>query len=176
VDIKNILYGFFLNLEILKISIMKVLKFFVVSSILLLSSCAKDPCLDVTCLNDSQCDDGTCLCADWYEGTDCGTEERVKYYGTYVGAFNVYDADGVLIQVNQDSLQVAEGGSINSLDANGMPFVLTTSGSSSFNIPITLMDGGVYQGNGSFNETSLTVNGTFVIQADTMAFTFSGTK
>ena len=160
---------------------MKVLKFFVVSSILFLSSCAKDPCLDVTCLNDGQCDDGTCLCADWYEGTDCGTEERVKYYGTYVGALNLYDEDGVLIQGNQGGIPVAEGSSINSLDSDGLPFVLTASGSGSFNIPITQINDPTlgntfWQGNGSFNGTALNFNGTFDFQGETIAFTFSGTK
>ena len=28
--------------------------------------------------NDGVCDDGTCLCADWYECADCRTEERAN--------------------------------------------------------------------------------------------------
>ena len=60
--------------------------FLAVVSTLLMASCATDPCMDVTCLNASTCSDGTCLCTDWYEGTDCGTEQRTKFLGTYSGA------------------------------------------------------------------------------------------
>ena len=59
--------------------------FLTVISTLLIASCATDPCTDVTCLNASTCSDGTCLCTDWYEGTDCGTEQRTKFLGTYSG-------------------------------------------------------------------------------------------
>lgn len=160
---------------------MKNLNFIMVTVALLFSSCAKDPCLDVTCLNDGQCDDGTCLCADWYEGADCGTEERVKYYGNYIGAMNFYDSNGDLIQSSQVSIPVAEGNSINSLDSEGLPFVLTVSGSGSFNIPITQINDPTvgntfWQGFGSFNGNALTFNGTFDVQGETLSFTFSGTK
>lgn len=50
---------------------------------LALISCKKDPCADVSCLNGGTCNDGTCTCAAGYEGTDCSTEQRTKFLGTY---------------------------------------------------------------------------------------------
>jgi hypothetical protein len=79
---------------------------------LIMISCAKDPCKDVVCLNDGTCLDGTCLCADWYEGVDCGTEERAKYYGTYNG-----------------TLTLSQGGQ----PLQSAPFVMTISGGTSIN-------------------------------------------
>lgn len=35
------------------------------------SSCKKDPCEDVNCLNGGVCDDGTCICPDGYSGPRC---------------------------------------------------------------------------------------------------------
>lgn len=49
------------------------------------TACKKDedPCEGVTCLNNGQCNDGTCNCAAGYQGTDCGTEMRAKFLGVY---------------------------------------------------------------------------------------------
>ena len=71
---------------------MKTLKLFSLISLFAITSCAKDPCIDVTCLNGGVCDDGTCLCADWYEGEDCGTEQREKMLGEYIGDFYTCDS------------------------------------------------------------------------------------
>tara|TARA_Y100000389_G_C17262738_1_gene413842 strand:+ start:89 stop:658 length:570 start_codon:yes stop_codon:yes gene_type:complete len=77
----------YIRLVIIKTKLFMNLKttFLTVISTLLIASCATDPCTDVTCLNASTCSDGTCLCTDWYEGTDCGTEQRTKFLGTYSG-------------------------------------------------------------------------------------------
>lgn len=48
-----------------------------------LSSCKKDACDDVVCLNGATCNDGSCACAGGYEGTTCGTEVRGKFLSTY---------------------------------------------------------------------------------------------
>lgn len=75
---------------------------------LFLGSCKEDdPCEEVTCLNDGTCDDGNCICEEFYygatcgvrcvngdygdtcacnsgyEGTECDTEMRAKFLGTY---------------------------------------------------------------------------------------------
>ena len=47
------------------------------------SSCENDPCEDTVCLNAGTCDDGTCTCADGYEGSDCGTLSAEKFVGQY---------------------------------------------------------------------------------------------
>ncbi len=48
-----------------------------------LVSCDTDACKDVTCDNGGICVDGTCVCEDGYEGTNCETEERTEFIGTY---------------------------------------------------------------------------------------------
>ena len=73
---------------------MKTIRTLLLSCILALASCTTDPCVEVTCYNDGVCDDGTCICADWYEGADCSTEERAKYYGDYIGTATFINAAG----------------------------------------------------------------------------------
>ena len=160
---------------------MKTIKILMLSSILALTSCASDPCLDVTCYNDGVCDDGTCMCADWYEGADCSTEERAKYYGTYTGAINFYNPDGSPNSSSQTAIPVTAGSIINELDGDGLPFVLNTSGTSDFTIPITQIadpDFGstFWQGGGSFSGNLVSLNGSFDVQGQTFTFSFSGNK
>jgi hypothetical protein len=38
------------------------------------TSCEKDPCEDVTCLNGGTCIDGECDCPEGYTGSDCGDQ------------------------------------------------------------------------------------------------------
>lgn len=47
-----------------------------------LNSC-QDPCKDVECLNGGVCEDGECICAEGYEGENCGTEWREKFLGQW---------------------------------------------------------------------------------------------
>ena len=49
-------------------------------------SCSKDaPCNSIVCENGGTCNDGTCDCAEGYEGTNCSTEVRAKFIGSYPG-------------------------------------------------------------------------------------------
>jgi hypothetical protein len=48
-----------------------------------LNSCTEDKCKDVTCDNGGACVDGTCECADGYEGTTCQTKMTDKFAGSY---------------------------------------------------------------------------------------------
>lgn len=48
-----------------------------------LNSCTEDKCKDVTCENGGACLEGVCDCEDGYEGTNCQTETRVAFYGSY---------------------------------------------------------------------------------------------
>ena len=47
-----------------------------------LSSCA-DPCKDIECQNGGTCVEGTCNCAEGYEGTNCETAMRDKFVSSY---------------------------------------------------------------------------------------------
>tara|TARA_B100000768_G_scaffold137012_1_gene127997 strand:+ start:226 stop:711 length:486 start_codon:yes stop_codon:yes gene_type:complete len=161
---------------------MKTIKTLLLSCILALASCTPDPCLDVICLNDGVCDDGACLCADWYEGTDCSTEERAKYYGDYIGTATFINASGD-VSTSTDTIPVIANGSILSelFMANGVPTILDVSGMGGFMIPLTAVSdpGGPtlnISGYGSFDNNLLTVNATMEFTNSTVEYTFTGTK
>ena len=61
---------------------MKRLTFFIFLTTLFLASCS-DPCDDVNCGANGSCDDGICNCDEWFEGTNCETETRGKFLGTW---------------------------------------------------------------------------------------------
>lgn len=42
-----------------------------------------DPCDDVNCGANGTCDDGDCMCDEWYEGTNCEIETRTKFTGVW---------------------------------------------------------------------------------------------
>lgn len=62
-----------------------------------------DPCKNVTCLNGGHCEDGTCVCATGYTGTDCGvqiTPSKISITNITVTKFNQNgDPDDVLPDV-----------------------------------------------------------------------------
>ncbi len=164
------------------ISLMKTIKTLLLSCILALASCTTDPCVDVTCYNDGVCDDGTCLCADWYEGADCSTEERAKYYGDYIGTATYFNKDGDAIDSFTDTIPVVANGSvISGLVADGIPLLLTVSGTGGFAIPSTETTDPsgtllTVSGDGSFDSNLLTINTTMGFAQDTLTYTFSGSK
>ena len=169
--------------------------FLAVVSTLLMASCATDPCKDITCLNASTCSDGTCLCTDWYEGTDCGTEQRTKFLGTYSGAVVFTYSDGttdnenwdiiigsVLDSVNHFDLMITDPGDPSGLD--GIKGKLTTNAAGDVTFDPQIIqdpDGDIgIQGTGFF--TSSQINSAFsfewTLNADGETFTasYTGTK
>lgn len=56
---------------------MKKLKIisYILTILLSISSCRKDPCESKVCKNGGTCDNGTCNCPSGYTGSDCGTEK-----------------------------------------------------------------------------------------------------
>ncbi len=44
-----------------------------------ITSCTKDECEDVVCLNNGTCDSGVCLCPTGYQGTTCENQSIDKY-------------------------------------------------------------------------------------------------
>jgi hypothetical protein len=47
------------------------------------TSCNKDECKDVTCLNGGTCSGGNCVCLAGYEGVSCETLSATKFVGTW---------------------------------------------------------------------------------------------
>ncbi|MBA2422488.1 MAG: calcium-binding EGF-like domain-containing protein [Chitinophagales bacterium] len=68
-----------------KISILgaSLLSMIALVTVMFFHSCTKDDCKDVVCLNGGTCVSGTCECPTGYEGSDCTTEERTEFLGTY---------------------------------------------------------------------------------------------
>jgi hypothetical protein len=44
---------------------------------------ACNPCRNVDCGTNGECDEGVCICDAGYEGDACATETRTKFLGTY---------------------------------------------------------------------------------------------
>jgi hypothetical protein len=69
---------------------MKNLKSILLSSVLTLGifgattfvSCNPDACKDVVCNNGGTCNDGDCVCASGFEGTNCETQSLSKFLGS----------------------------------------------------------------------------------------------
>jgi hypothetical protein len=53
------------------------------STVMFFNACDEDACKDVVCQNGGTCVDGTCICAEGYEGTNCETRTADKYAGTW---------------------------------------------------------------------------------------------
>lgn len=60
-----------------------ILVLFTLATGLFIMNACTDPCKDVTCKNGGVCEEGECICAEGYEGEDCGTEWREKFIGTW---------------------------------------------------------------------------------------------
>lgn len=93
-----------------KLSLLTILTFFSVASIVLYSACTKDPCSTLTCKNGGSCASGLCHCASGYEGSDCSVRSISRYLGTYKGISacnqNTPDSDVVYILPTADSMGV----------------------------------------------------------------------
>ncbi len=48
-----------------------------------IQSCDTDPCKDVACGDNGVCLEGTCICDDGYDGSDCNIVIRSLFLGTY---------------------------------------------------------------------------------------------
>jgi hypothetical protein len=59
--------------------------FFSICSVVLYSSCEKDPCKGVTCLNGGSCYNGVCSCQTGFEGPLCADKMTTRFVGAYAG-------------------------------------------------------------------------------------------
>ena len=62
-----------------------VAAFLAVGTTVLYTSCEKDGCLELKCLNGGACTDGFCRCPTGYEGPTCGERVVDKFLGRYIG-------------------------------------------------------------------------------------------
>jgi len=65
-------------------TIMKNITLIIISALVIFFGSCKEPCEDVNC-NAGNCLEGVCNCDEGYEGTNCESEVRAKYIGTWSG-------------------------------------------------------------------------------------------
>jgi len=75
----------------------------VLAAVTIFNACGStDKCESVNCGLNGVCNDGTCVCDAGYEGTNCETQIRQKYLGTWLAKENPcsYDSCGKITAIN----------------------------------------------------------------------------
>lgn len=125
-------------------------------SAVLYSSCNKDACKGVTCINNGTCGGGVCNCPTGVGGTNCERIYRKSYANTYKGIAR-WDI------IHNDPDNTLAFNVPNDTSFSHMTLVWTNPGSPIISLPVTIT-------NASANGANFTVNTT---QVDT--FTYTGT-
>ena len=128
------------------------------STALFFSSC-KDECKDVTCNNGGVCVEGACDCAVGYEGTDCSTEIRAKFIGTYTVSGTVACPVTGSGTIPSTSLVITNSSASNTkiaINLLGVNLTATVNGSS-FTIDQSTQNNFTYTGSGSISGSNLTL-------------------
>ncbi|MCF8448940.1 MAG: hypothetical protein K9G49_03620 [Taibaiella sp.] len=130
----------------------------------LYSSCAKNECGAVTCLNKGTCMGGICKCIQGIEGANCEIIYRKMYANTYVGTppdDPASDTTNMLIFVATDDTTNYSSMEVLWIDTAGLTVVKlpvelsnNSSGGSSFNIIPTTKASIAYSGSGTISTTS----------------------
>lgn len=77
-----------------KVSLITILSFFAISSMVLFSSCEQDPCTELNCINGGNCTDGYCNCPAGFEGTECDIPAADRFLGEYYGTVKCSTSQG----------------------------------------------------------------------------------
>jgi len=65
----------------MKLSILFPISFFLI----LFTACETDPCEDTDCGTFGNCEEGICVCDEFYEGDNCELEIRERFIGSWTG-------------------------------------------------------------------------------------------
>lgn len=154
---------------------------FIFFALFILESCV-DPCKDIICLNDANCIDGFCICQDFYQGPDCGIEERSLYLGKYVGTTTYTDSQGNS-NTYADSKEVTSSNmGVNHLKFDNEIFALLSSpGAGVFDIPSQtpsspLLSNSYFLGSGNFSLNVLTFSVSIENNGEIVTMNFSGSR
>lgn len=63
-----------------------VFSFIAISGMVLLNSCVKDPCTELSCKNGGSCSDGYCQCPTGFEGAECDITAASRFIGKWSGS------------------------------------------------------------------------------------------
>ena len=118
-----------------------------------LSSCNEDLCKDVDCGANGQCFEGTCVCDQGFEGTNCETEWSAKFVGNWnatdvcttvgIPGSTTYTYISTVTRVSASKIQVSNFGAFDL--ASKVDFELTESGK--FNVTGTDNGARIFSGN-----------------------------
>jgi hypothetical protein len=150
---------------------MKSIKFITLGAILTLgvffaviyTSCSKDQCGDITCLNKGTCMGGICKCATGIFGANCESIYRKTYSGAYVGLppdDPASDTTNILVFVPSEDTTNYNTMDVIWIDTSGaskviLPIELKNNSSAGSNFSISPVTYGylTYTGTGSVNST-----------------------
>ena len=59
--------------------------FIAITGVIVYTSCEKDPCTNVSCLNGGSCKTGVCVCPSSFEGPTCNQRVIDRFLGYYAG-------------------------------------------------------------------------------------------
>ncbi|HMQ77056.1 MAG TPA: hypothetical protein PKE21_13400 [Flavobacteriales bacterium] len=133
------------------------------------TGCKKDECKDKNCGNGS-CVDGNCVCNTGYEGSECGTQTRAKFIGSYTGTFSCSGGSPGTINM---TITNSSAGITSVVMSDGFDnWVCTVSGSTLNIANQTISGGNTIQGSGQLVGNILTLN----LNISGTTCTYSGTK
>jgi hypothetical protein len=158
----------------------------------LYTSCSKDACKGVTCINNGTCSGGTCSCPSGAGGNNCQTIYRILYTmpnGTYTGlgakdtGSIAPDSATMVFSVPQDTIYtnmtLVITDSANKILGASFPITLTNNSASGSNFTITsavAYDTFSITGTGSISTTQASVTLTLRDNTDTLYHTISYTN
>ncbi|MFT4526737.1 MAG: hypothetical protein ACI85F_002916 [Bacteroidia bacterium] len=142
------------------------------------SSCT-DACKDVDC-GPGTCLEGTCTCPDGFSGTNCGTEDRAQFTGSFLITGTVTGANAGTFSdesmVNSTSSTASNKFSMNILGGAVVVTCTAGTGTNGFAVDASTFDGCDYTGSGTItgNNLSMTLNET--CGTDNSVITLTGIK
>ena len=136
--------------------------FILLLSAIIFSSC--DKCKDVSCFNDGECEDGECVCSEWYSGESCETKIIEEYEGSYAGVmscswYNPYYFRFIDISGEDNEMTIEDQSNIGSFRSYRAVFTSERN----FDIPSQPISSGSFEslrasGSGSFQNSGLVMN------------------
>ena len=76
--------------------LLTTISFFAIVTTIVYSSCEKNPCNNIDCLNGGSCGHGVCRCPTGYEGPRCESKAAARFVGAY-GGFKECDNGAAVI-------------------------------------------------------------------------------
>ena len=143
-------------------------------------SCDTDACKDVDC-GPGTCLEGTCTCPDGFSGTNCGTEDRAQFIGSFVMAGTVTGGANPGTFTDESMVNTVSSTASNKFSMNffaGGVIVTCTAGSGTngFAVDATTFDGCDYTGSGTITGTNLSMTLNETCGTDNAVITITAVK